>query len=273
MPGLIFPRRHAAGRLEGHMILYISGSLSAPQPGGFTPCSLWITSPERMEEESNCDQAGKGCIELSNVNECFSHQDNGKFMAVISDVYVNDGKVEYPLENISEVTRLIEAGWKITNMMSDYDTNVVATIESVTLHDSRDKNNPITYNFPESALGEPIEFIADEAYAKADGSDLEKAKSLIFDFCQKEYESEPDFSDLNNVGVAYTELEDGRKIEVFVDLESPAIHTYVDGTLYSHTEYDTLGDLIENELAWLDFDTLVSIGDPENELGNNDEAR
>lgn len=97
-------------------------------------------------------------------------------------------------------------------------------------------------------------------------SAISKAKELIRNFCLKEYGDEPDFSDLSHVGLAYTEFNDCTKVETLVDLESPAISTYIDGMLHSHTEYDTLEDLISNELENLDFDALVRIDDDELEL-------
>ena len=39
--------------------------------------------------------------------------------------------------------------------------------------------------------------------AKPD-ADLTHAKNLIREFCQEEYDSEPDFSDLTKIGIAYT---------------------------------------------------------------------
>lgn len=89
--------------------------------------------------------------------------------------------------------------------------------------------------------------------------ELARAKRLIDEFCEREYGSGADFSDLNNVGLAYTELEDGRIVETFADLESPALHTYVNGKLCFHTEYGTLDELIRNELEFLDFDALVRL--------------
>ena len=48
---------------------------------------------------------------------------------------------------------------------------------------------------------------------------LEQAKELIDQFCQEEYDSYADFSDLENVGIAYTTVTDEEiPIQVNVDL-------------------------------------------------------
>ena len=65
---------------------------------------------------------------------------------------------------------------------------------------------------------------------------LENAKSVINDFCMKEYEHEADFSDLSNVEVAYTDWLDEETgieypVQVTVDLEEYSIFTSVDGDI------------------------------------------
>ena len=48
---------------------------------------------------------------------------------------------------------------------------------------------------------------------------LTHAKNLIREFCQEEYDSEPDFSDLTKIGIAYTNATDEEiPIQVNVDL-------------------------------------------------------
>ena len=37
---------------------------------------------------------------------------------------------------------------------------------------------------------------------------LTRAKNLLREFCQEEYDSEPDFSDLSKIGIAYTNATD-----------------------------------------------------------------
>ena len=94
----------------------------------------------------------------------------------------------------------------------------------------------------------------------------EQAKELINDFCYREYDHDADFSDLSNVEIAYTDLvdeADGKEypIQASVDLEHNSIRLAIDGQIISRNEYDTLTDLIENELQYLDFDELTYVSE------------
>lgn len=90
---------------------------------------------------------------------------------------------------------------------------------------------------------------------------LEYAKQLIDEYCHREFDHEADFSDLTNVGLAYTDIVDSAGIEhpvqVSVNLVEPAISMYVDGNLLEQTRYNGIKDFIKQELVFLDFDALV----------------
>lgn len=90
---------------------------------------------------------------------------------------------------------------------------------------------------------------------------LDKAKTLIKEYCTREFggDAEGDFSDLRHVGIAYTETEDGRAIQVEADLVDPSIRTYVSGELKAESKYRSLSELIEKELKFLNFDALISV--------------
>ena len=94
---------------------------------------------------------------------------------------------------------------------------------------------------------------------------LERALKLINEYCQKEFEEAANISDISDIGVAYTETEEGDKIEVKVDLLEYTLSTYVNDKLISQNRYDNLEDFIQNELAYLDFDSLVRLPDKEEE--------
>ena len=60
--------------------------------------------------------------------------------------------------------------------------------------------------------------IRDSVNAEPD-VELARAKNLIREFCQEEYDSEPDFSNLSKIGIAYTNATDEEiPIQVNVDL-------------------------------------------------------
>ena len=99
--------------------------------------------------------------------------------------------------------------------------------------------------------------------AKPD-ADLTHAKNLIRDFCLKEYDSEPDFSNLSKIGIAHTNATDEEiPIQVSVDLVGYRVERYLGEVLIDERQYESLEDLTETELEALDFSELVSVTDEE----------
>lgn len=93
---------------------------------------------------------------------------------------------------------------------------------------------------------------------------LEIAKEFINDFCVAEYGSPADFSDLEKVGIAYTTVTDEEiPIQVNADLVHYRMERYLDGQFLERRQYESLDELIQNELAELDFDDLISVSDGE----------
>ena len=93
---------------------------------------------------------------------------------------------------------------------------------------------------------------------------LTRAKNLIREFCQEEYDSEPDFSDLSKIGIAYTHATDEDiPIQVNVDLVGYRVERYLGEVLVDKRQYESLEDLTETELEALDFSELVSVTDEE----------
>ena len=93
---------------------------------------------------------------------------------------------------------------------------------------------------------------------------LTHAKNLIRDFCLEEYDSEPDFSDLSKIGVAYTNATDEEiPIQVNIDLVGYRVERYLGDILVDECQYESLEDLTETELEALDFSELVSVTDEE----------
>lgn len=93
---------------------------------------------------------------------------------------------------------------------------------------------------------------------------LDAAQELINHFCVAEYGSPADFSDLEKVGIAYTTVTDEEiPIQVNADLVHYRIERYLDGQFLERRQYESLDELIQNELAELDFDDLVSVSDEE----------
>ena len=104
------------------------------------------------------------------------------------------------------------------------------------------------------------EFLSEEP----EPASLEIAKEFINDFCVAEYGSPADFSDLEKVGIAYTTVTDEEiPIQVNADLIHYRMERYLDGQFLERRQYESLDELIQNELAELDFDDLISVSDEE----------
>ena len=93
---------------------------------------------------------------------------------------------------------------------------------------------------------------------------LTHAKNLLREFCQEEYDSEPNFSDLSKIDIAYTHATDEDiPIQVNVDLVGYRVERYLGEVLIDERQYESLEDLTETELEALDFSELVSVTDEE----------
>ena len=95
---------------------------------------------------------------------------------------------------------------------------------------------------------------------------LDKAKRLIDDFCREEYQREDgaDYTDLANVGVAYTTTEDDKhEIQARVNLVDFRIETLADGKVVRSEQYDSLEELTDKGLQALSFDDLVYLSEEE----------
>ncbi len=88
--------------------------------------------------------------------------------------------------------------------------------------------------------------------------DLTEAKRLIDEYCLGEFESVADYADLKHIPLAFTTTEDGgHTVEAQADLVHFSINRYVDGQLFESRSYDSIEELISNELQALDFNDLT----------------
>ena len=121
-----------------------------------------------------------------------------------------------------------------------------------------------TFDKMESSHMEEIWSCVEHRADKTLASQLERAKTLIDEFCAYEYASQADFSDLSKVSIAYTTVGDGElPLQVNVDLEGYKIERELDGKPLDVRQYGSLQELIENELECLDFQELVAVSDAE----------
>ena len=88
--------------------------------------------------------------------------------------------------------------------------------------------------------------------------DLTEAKRLIDEYCLGEFESVADYADLKHIPLAFTTTEDGgHTVEAQADLAHFSINRYVDGQLFESRSYDSIEELISNDLQALDFSDLT----------------
>ena len=99
----------------------------------------------------------------------------------------------------------------------------------------------------------------EEAHTMQDSTDMEEAKRLIEDFCLEEYNQDSvDFSNPEEIGVAYGVTENGGfEVRVNADLIHFSLSQFVDGVCVEKRQYDSLRELIDGELAFLDYDQLI----------------
>ena len=135
---------------------------------------------------------------------------------------------------------------------------------SIVLYKDKD-GNTIPHSFITQIDPPPKGFeIIDSPYLPE--NPLDKAKHLIDDFCCEEYQREDgaDYTDLADVGVAYTTTEDDKhEIQARVNLVDFRIETLADGKVVRSVQYSSIEELTEKGLQALSFDDLVYLSEEE----------
>lgn len=94
-------------------------------------------------------------------------------------------------------------------------------------------------------------------------SEIDTAIRLINEYCEKEFGSQADFSDMTHVDIAFTTDEETElTIQVYADLENFSIVKEYNGTKVSIDNFASL-DEMTFVLGNLEFDTLVALSDEE----------
>lgn len=131
--------------------------------------------------------------------------------------------------------------------------------------DSKVRENPMNDHLLAPAAAQPETEKADDdsaAPVNTQGDVMQTAQQLINEFCQSEYEEDADFSNLREIGVAYTTVgDDDLETQVNVNLEDFSVDRFVAGVLVESRKYGTLEELIEKELEGLDFNDLTEYTD------------
>ncbi len=90
---------------------------------------------------------------------------------------------------------------------------------------------------------------------------LETAKRRIRDYCMREFDSEPDFSDLSNIDLAYTTSEDGEyELHAHADLVHFRLVFFVDDREVADIQFKDAADFAEG-FDGVSFDDLITFAE------------
>ena len=169
-----------------------------------------------------------------------------------------------------------ENSWKVTHINGDFSANLENLDKNSKMSDlsymgfwkesllDEAKDQPIIVITPEEEkVEQPKEEQAEVKTPLSREELIEKAKSIINDFVNEEYDDTKgaDFSNLTKIDVAYTTTEDEKHtIQAYIDLEHLNIVKEVDGHILEKESYDSLEKLVD-DLNSLDFSDLTSISD------------
>ena len=88
------------------------------------------------------------------------------------------------------------------------------------------------------------------------------AKQHINEYCQQEFESHADFSDMRRVGIGYTTITDEEhEVQAYANLIDHRIEVYLNGSLAKYQQHSSLLDMVHFGLPNLDFSDLIDIPD------------
>ena len=101
-------------------------------------------------------------------------------------------------------------------------------------------------------------------YGQRQETEMEYAKRLIDNFCRVAYNAPADFGNMREIGIGHTTITDAEiPIQINVNLMECSLNRYIGGVVVDQRKYDSLQELIENELEGLDFDSLIDFSDEE----------
>ena len=85
-----------------------------------------------------------------------------------------------------------------------------------------------------------------------------QAQDLINQYCQKEFGSDADFTDLRQIGIGYTTItDDEHDIQAYANLLEHRIEVHLNWRLAQYHQCDSLGDMVKHCLPELTFDDLT----------------
>ena len=190
------------------------------------------------------------------VHSSFSSvMDESRYKPYPKDLYYLDTTArKYIIEKLDNPEQLAEMMSELRNLLMETpkDDEWKFNIRTKAL-DMLEQYSNGTFNlFPSIERPAPVTY-----------TELDEAQGIINEYMQKELQHESaDYSDLRKVQVAFTETEDGKhEIQVELNLVDFALVKYVDNKVVEELKYDSLSNLIENEIEGMTFDDLVYLTD------------
>lgn len=173
-----------------------------------------------------------------------------------SDVYGNIARMDHVLDNME--SKLKDTELKLAAVQSQLKNAEVEVKKPFDKEkEMKDKVSRL------SELDQKLNLAEQDAMELP--SELDRAKELIQEFIDKEYEEEREpfeFENLEKVDIAYTTTEDEKhEIQASIDLINFSVNTYIDDMLIDKEQYGTLKELNDYALEHLDYGSLIFIED------------
>jgi N12 class adenine-specific DNA methylase len=191
----------------------------------------------------------------------------------IDSIYKNEPQDSMPVARIDflDVNDQVEMSTDYTDegsfLRDLFEENKSGTRMRITLY--RDADGKTIQQSFVSELKEPVPTVSEvpSPFIKENiESDLDYAKELINSYCADEFGQEADFSNLKEVGLAYTTIGDADlETQVNANLVDFTIDRYVAGVLVDQWRYNTLREMCDY-LEALDFNELTDYTDEQIEL-------
>lgn len=172
------------------------------------------------------------------------------------------GRIEY-LSSEGKVVETVEYSDEAKFLADVKEDNYHGVPSRIKLYaDAEGKTIPRQFIFELDPHPLGVEVVLNPHLEKQNDTTLSKAMRLISEFCVREFFGEADFYDMSSIGIGYTTITDDEiPVQINVDLRNYCLERYLDDSLVDVRRYDTLEELIENELEDLDFDSLIWFND------------
>ena len=185
---------------------------------------------------------------------------------------------EYERDDGADFSDLTNVNVAYTNLGDNEEHEVQAAVDLVHFAVNKYYDGKLAESSEYKSLDELIEFeleglsyddlvyIDEDKIAEHEKSSVttEQALQYIKNFTEISTEGtdENQFDDLSDIALAFTTTEDNEhEIQVSANLVDFSINQFIDDKLVYTEKYNSLEDMTEQALKWLDFDDLVSVSD------------